>query len=119
MTPKAASFRSAAAAPAIEPLPEGNAGLAAKYPDDRGLARDPAVIHFDDFEDYATPEDVNKKYEYVMRTENMRLTREPVEVNSGREAQKAGVLRALLQACQQLVTQWKDEATHESASQPT
>jgi hypothetical protein len=73
-------------APAVEPLPEGDTGLAAKYPGDRGLARDPAVIHFDDFEDYATPEDVNKKYEYVMHTENMRLTREPAEVNSGRQA---------------------------------
>jgi len=73
-------------APAIEPLPEGDAGLAAKYPGDRGLERDPAVIHFDDFEDYRTTDDVNKKYEYVMHTENMRLTRGPAEVNSGRQA---------------------------------
>ncbi len=78
--------QSAPAAPAIELLPEGNSGLAAKYPGDAGLEHDPAVIHYDGFEDYATPEDVTKKYEYVMHTENMRLTREPVEVNSGRQA---------------------------------
>ncbi len=72
--------------PAIEPLPEGDTGLAAKYPGDAGIEKDPAVIHYDGFEDYATPEDVHGKYEFVMRTENMRLTEEPPDVNSGRKA---------------------------------
>ncbi|OGD21681.1 MAG: hypothetical protein A2W03_17250 [Candidatus Aminicenantes bacterium RBG_16_63_16] len=74
------------AAPAVAPLPEGNTGLAAKYPGDAGLERDPAVIHYDGFEDYETPADVNKKYEFVMHTENMRLTEEPANVNRGKKA---------------------------------
>ncbi len=39
----------ASTATAQEPLPSG-AGLAAKYPDDKGLAADPAVLVFEDFE---------------------------------------------------------------------
>jgi len=35
---------------AEERLPEGNAGLAAKYPGDRGIDRDPAVVFHEDFE---------------------------------------------------------------------
>jgi len=79
-------LQNVAPAAAVQPLPEGDSGLAAKYPGDRGLERDPAVVHFDDFESYRTPEDVSRKYEFVMRTDNMRLTREPSEVNSGRQA---------------------------------
>ena len=74
------------AAPAVLPLPEGNTGLAAKHPGDAGLERDPAVIHYDGFEDYQAPADVNKKYELVMHTENMRLTGEPANVNHGKKA---------------------------------
>jgi hypothetical protein len=72
--------------PAVLPLPEGNTGLAAKYPGDAGIERDPAVIHYDGFEDCETPADVNKKYEYVMHTENMAIAREPANVNSGKKA---------------------------------
>jgi hypothetical protein len=81
--------RSAQAEPAgatVAPLPEGDMGLAAKYPGDAGLKRDPAVIHYDGFEDYDTPADVHKKYEFVMHTENMRLADEPANVNHGRKA---------------------------------
>jgi hypothetical protein len=34
------------------------------------------------------------------------------------ETQKAVVLQAVLQVCQQLVAQWKDEAAHEHVNQP-
>ena len=35
------------------PLPEGNSGIAARYPFDAGIASDPAVIFADDFESYS------------------------------------------------------------------
>jgi hypothetical protein len=34
----------------VAPLPEGNNGIAAKYPGDRGIEKDPAVVFADDFE---------------------------------------------------------------------
>jgi hypothetical protein len=34
----------------LAPLSEGNAGIAAKYPGDRGIEKDPAVVFADDFE---------------------------------------------------------------------
>lgn len=36
------------------PLPEGNTGIAARYPGDIGIAGDTAVIYADDFESYAS-----------------------------------------------------------------
>ena len=38
------------AAAKLEKLPEGHAGIAARYPGDRGIGKDPAVIFADDFE---------------------------------------------------------------------
>ena len=78
--------QSAASTVAVEPLPEGSNGLAARYPGDAGLAHDPGVIHYDGFEDYASLADVNKKYEFVMGTQNMRLTKDPANVNHGKKA---------------------------------
>src|SRR5271169_5971839 len=37
--------------PTLAPLPEGNSGIAAKYPGDRGIAGDLAVYFADGFED--------------------------------------------------------------------
>ena len=36
------------------PLPEGNTGIAARYPGDAGIAADAAVIYADDFESYTS-----------------------------------------------------------------
>ena len=36
------------------PLPEGNTGIAARYPGDAGIAADTAVIYADDFESYTS-----------------------------------------------------------------
>ena len=70
----------------VPPLPEGNHGIAARHPGDVGIDKDPAVLHYDGFEDYATPEDALKKYEFVMHTENMRITKEPADVDHGKKA---------------------------------
>ncbi|HYE05574.1 MAG TPA: hypothetical protein VEL07_08580 [Planctomycetota bacterium] len=42
-----------AALAAVEPLPEGATGIAARHPGDVGIAADPAVVFADDFESYA------------------------------------------------------------------
>src|ERR1051325_6229469 len=39
------------------PLPEGNQGIAASYPGDAGVARDPRVIFVDDYESGASKGD--------------------------------------------------------------
>jgi hypothetical protein len=70
----------------VAPLPEGDTGIAAKYPGDSGIEKDPAVVLYDGFEDYATPGDVNKKYEFVMHVENMRIAQEAANVNHGKKA---------------------------------
>ena len=41
-------------AQSFPPLPEGNTGIAARYPGDAGIAADTAVIYADDFESYAS-----------------------------------------------------------------
>ena len=38
------------ATPKLTPLPEGNTGIAAKYPGDQGIEKDPAVVFADGFE---------------------------------------------------------------------
>jgi len=42
-----------------EDLPEGDNGIAANYPDDKGIASDPAVIFADDFESYGSGKDLS------------------------------------------------------------
>ena len=70
----------------LAPLPEGDAGIAAKYPGDLGIEKDPAVVFYDGFEDYEKPADVHKKYELVIHDQNIRITAEPANVHHGKKA---------------------------------
>ena len=74
------------AAPTVAPLPEGDTGLAAKYPGDAGIEKDPAVILHDDFEDCAKPKDVHKKWGVVFHDENISIAEEAANVNHGKRA---------------------------------
>ena len=67
-------------------LPEGDAGIAAKYPGDAGIERDPAVLFHDGFEDDVTPADLHKLWSAVYHEANMRITEEPANVNHGKRA---------------------------------
>jgi len=60
-------------------LPEGDGGLAAKYPGDVGIAADPAVIFHDDFEGG----EVKRKWDEAYHAANIRIAREAGEFNSG------------------------------------
>jgi len=63
-------------------LPQGDAGIAAKYPADQGIENDPAVIFHDDFE----TRELRQKWDNRYHPANMRLTTEPANVNSGKRA---------------------------------
>lgn len=76
---------------AVPPLPEGDSGIAAKYPGDVGIERDPAVVFYDGLEGFeddtvvASPKpQKGNKWDYVIHT--VRITREPEAVHSGKNA---------------------------------
>jgi hypothetical protein len=66
-------------------LPEGD-GIAAKYPGDVGIEKDPAVILSDGFEDCSSPADLRGKWDALWHEANMRITEEPANVHSGKRA---------------------------------
>lgn len=65
-----------------DPLPEGDTGIAAKYPGDRGIGADPAVLFHDDFET-GRPAD---KWDMVYHAATTRLADEPENVRGGRRS---------------------------------
>jgi hypothetical protein len=66
-------------------LPEGDTGIASKYPGDVGLAKDPSVIFFDDFESYAAPADLNKTYDSVYQLNQIRIATEAGSFHAGKK----------------------------------
>ncbi|HYF49437.1 MAG TPA: hypothetical protein VEJ63_08530 [Planctomycetota bacterium] len=70
-----------------EPLPEGDKGLAAKYPGDAGIDKDPAVVFHEDFEAASTPDDLRKKWDAAVHHDRcISLTTEKANVFSGKKA---------------------------------
>ena len=69
-----------------EPLPEGNSGIAARYPGDVGIASDPAVIFVDDFESYASAAGLPSRWNEVFHSANIRIASEPGNFLSGSKA---------------------------------
>ena len=67
-------------------LPEGNTGIAAKYPGDRGIAKDPAVIFADDFESCASARDLRKKWDVLCHDGNLSISNEAANPNVGRRS---------------------------------
>jgi len=68
--------------PAPPALPEGNQGIAAKYPGDRGIDADPAVLFHDDFES----DDLRKKWDNSFQKSDIRIAEEPENVHGGKRA---------------------------------
>lgn len=54
-------------------LPEGNNGIASKYPGDKNIQEDPAVLLADDFEQSSTVEDLLKKWDVLVNRENLTI----------------------------------------------
>jgi hypothetical protein len=80
----------------LPPLPEGPAGIAAKYPGDVGIGKDPAVVFAHGFEDVASAADLRRMWDAVFHDATIAITTEPRNVHAGKKAveftfpQKAG-----------------------------
>lgn len=68
------------------PLPEGDDGIAADYPDDDGIEGDPAVIFADDFESYGQAADLNDRWDAVYQSDRIRMATEADNVFAGNQA---------------------------------
>jgi hypothetical protein len=78
-------------------LPEGD-GIAARYPGDKGIERDPAVVFADDFETTAAgplPHGYRKRDEKLWDNSggDCRITEEPENVHSGMKALQMTIVR--------------------------
>ena len=69
-----------------EPLPEGNNGIAARYPGDAGIGSDPAVIFADDFESYGSAAGLASRWNEVFHSANIRIASEPGNFFNGSRA---------------------------------
>jgi hypothetical protein len=69
-----------------EPLPEGNSGIAARYPGDVGIGSDPAVIFADDFESYGSATNLTSRWNEAYHTANIRIATESGRFFSGKKA---------------------------------
>jgi len=70
----------------VELLPEGNNGIAAKYPGDVGISSDAAVIFADDFESYAKASDLTSRWSEAYHVANLRIATESGNVFHGGRA---------------------------------
>jgi hypothetical protein len=70
----------------LPPLPEGEAGIAAKYPGDAGIGKDPAVVFAHDFEDMSRPDDLRRCWDSVFHDSTLGIASEARGVHSGRKA---------------------------------
>ena len=72
---------------AADPLPEGDQGIAAKYPGDAGIDADPAVVFADDFEGYQDASQLPTRWDAgVYQVDQIRLATEPENVFAGGQA---------------------------------
>ena len=67
-------------------LPEGNNGIARRYPGDAKIADDPAVIFTDDFEGYAKSADLNKRWDNLYQKQYVNITTTQAGVFRGKQA---------------------------------
>ena len=58
-------------------------GIAARYPGDKNIASDPAVIFADDFESYTAPSQLTSKWSTAYHLQNIRIATESANVFAG------------------------------------
>lgn len=69
-----------------EVLPEGNTGIAARYPGDEGIGGDAAVLFADDFEGHSTVSGMQSTWEVLVNSANLSLVRDAGKVHDGDQA---------------------------------
>lgn len=75
------------AARAADPLPEGDQGIAAKYPGDVGIDGDAAVVFVDDFEGYGDASELPTRWDAaVYQVDGVKITGEAAGVFAGSQA---------------------------------
>ncbi|HMR05510.1 MAG TPA: hypothetical protein PKA88_07020 [Polyangiaceae bacterium] len=67
-------------------LPEGDNGIASKYPGDAGIQGVSAVIFADDFESYSKASDLDKNWDFVFQYSQIRFATESANVFAGAKA---------------------------------
>lgn len=67
-------------------VPQGDTGIAVKYPSDRGIANDSAVVFADDFESYAKAADLNDRWDAVYQNQYVTLATTAANVFAGKQA---------------------------------
>ena len=70
----------------LEKLPEGGTGVAAKYPGDRGIDKDPAVVFADDFETCSSAADLRKKWDVLVHERNLGIADGSANPNGGKKS---------------------------------
>src|SRR5438552_17594824 len=63
-------------ASAIPTVAEADSGIAARYPGDKNIASDPAVVFADDFESYTSPSQLTSKWTSAYQLSNLRIATE-------------------------------------------
>src|SRR5687767_213576 len=69
-----------------EPLPEGEIGIAVRYPGDAGIEKDPAVVFAHDFEGDSQVNDLRRHWDTVFHDATIKITEEPEVVHRGRKS---------------------------------
>ncbi len=83
-----ASFQSN---PALKRLPQGDHGIAARYPNDKGISRDPAVVFVDGFENSESIRSLRKTWGILIHDGNMRIVKGKNIANGGKNALELSV----------------------------
>jgi hypothetical protein len=69
------------------PLPEGNSGIAARYPGDTGIGADSCVVFADDFESYTQASQLDdQKWTYYYQTQYVTITTDVANVYAAKQA---------------------------------
>lgn len=71
---------------ASKPLPEGNNGIAASYPGDKGIKDDPKVLFADDFESYQQSSEMGQRWDALYQQQLVSLTKDPACVYAGKQS---------------------------------
>lgn len=88
---------------ALPPLPEGERGIAARYPDDQGIATDPDVLLHEDFE----AENWRANWDSIYHNVNLKIVEGRANVFGGKRALEITVPKQEAEISNELVKQFQ------------